>query len=347
MNDRELARLAELASWRLVDATRTNEWDHVRDVVARLFARGGIGERWIERRLDATRNRIAEASHPPSTRIIARNRETEQWRARFAELLDDHPDVADDLRALLDEIGPSSREHSHLRDSDVSGFTLGPADPASAPEAPIDCEDDGFFGVVVDDDFFDAEIVEAEHRVPRLESHDPVSRAIQAAVKPGLLAFSTPDEMTQGHKERVEVAIVSSAELRDALIASLQGPLEIEEIPASQFMEVELRGDTFKIAPLSKPNQVVAPTARWQYDVWPLRAGLHTLTLSVSLSLENLVPGAPPSSRISVPVFERQIRIRVNLGYSTRSFLASNWQWLVGTGIGAGGTAAAFLLVFH
>lgn len=43
----------------------------------------------------------------------------------------------------------------------------------------------------------------------------------------------------------------------------------------------------------------------------------------------------------------RQLDGRVNVAYGAREFAARNWQWLVGTGIGAGGLAAAFLTVFH
>jgi len=48
-------------------------------------------------------------------------------------------------------------------------------------------------------------------------------------------------------------------------------------------MSVEFKGDAFQITSYSTPEQVVAPTARWEFDVLPVRAGLQTLILCVCL----------------------------------------------------------------
>ena len=86
---------------------------------------------------------------------------------------------------------------------------------------------------------------------------DPVSVAIQSAVRPGLLAFNPPDEMTQGRAERIEVGVARSAELMEALVAGLRGrgQVHIEQLPTSAFMSVELRGDSFVIKELSRPSR--------------------------------------------------------------------------------------------
>src|SRR5262249_36781583 len=64
---------------------------------------------------------------------------------------------------------------------------------------------------------------------------DAVGRAVRASVRPGLLAFNPPAEMIQGRKERVEVGVARSPELREALATGLRGrgELQLETIATS------------------------------------------------------------------------------------------------------------------
>ena len=181
------------------------------------------------------------------------------------------------------------------------------------------------------------------------QADDAVSRAVREAVRPGLLAFNPAAEMIQGRKERVEVGIARSSELRQALAAGLRGRGEpqFEEVDTSSFMGVELKGAAFEITPLSPLEQLVAPLARWEFDVTPSRAGHQTLTLCISLRVDVINSGLTSSGRIAVPVLERDIRIRVDVGYGTRRFVAANWQWLIVTAAGLGGAIAAWITLFH
>jgi hypothetical protein len=173
--------------------------------------------------------------------------------------------------------------------------------------------------------------------------------AAQAAVRRGLLAFNPPAEMRQGRSDRVEVGIARSAALWDTLVEGMRGrgDPQFEEISTSTVMSVELKGDAFQVTGYSATEQVVAPTARWEFDVRPVQAGRQTLILCVCLSVA--LPGFhhAEGGRISVPVVERSIRIRVSVSYGARRFLAGNWQWLVGTAIGLGGGVAAWIALFH
>ena len=112
-------------------------------------------------------------------------------------------------------------------------------------------------------------------------------------------------------------------------------------------MSVDLKGDAFQITPYSAPTQIVAPLARWEFDVLPSRSGLQTLILCVCLLVA--LPGleAANTGYRSMPVLEREIRIQVDVSYSTRRFLASNWQWLIATVAGFGGGIAAWMALFH
>jgi hypothetical protein len=178
---------------------------------------------------------------------------------------------------------------------------------------------------------------------------DRLSRTVRSLVRQGLLVFNPPEEMRQGISDRIEVGIARSADFREALSDGLRGRGQprYEEIETSSLMTVELRGDAFQVTSYSPPEQVVAPTARWEFDVRPIRAGQQTLTLCVCLRLT--APELAPlgGGHRSVPVLERSIRIRVSMAYSTRRFVAGNWQWLIATVAGLGGGIAAWIALFH
>jgi len=191
---------------------------------------------------------------------------------------------------------------------------------------------------------------QSDRRPPQPEqADDAVSRALRAAVRPGLLAFNPPAEMLQGRKERVEVGIARSPELRQALATGLRGRGEpqFDELDTSPFMGVELKGTAFEITPFSPLEQLVAPLARWEFDVTPYRAGHRTLTLCISLRIDLINSGLTSGARIAVPVLERDIRIRVDVAYGARRFLVANWQWLIVTAAGLGGGLAAWITLFH
>jgi Caspase domain/TIR domain len=171
---------------------------------------------------------------------------------------------------------------------------------------------------------------------------DAVSRAVKEAVKPGLLTFNPPATMVQGRKERVEVGIARSPELREALTTGLRGrgKPQVEGISTSSYMGVELRGDAFEVTSFSPAEQLVAPLARWEFDVTPYRAGHQSLTLCVSLRIDS---PEITGGRIAVPVLEREIQIQVDIVFGVRRFLAKNWQWLIATILGLGGALAAWI----
>ena len=158
--------------------------------------------------------------------------------------------------------------------------------------------------------------------------------------------FNTPTEMTQGKKERIEIGIARSPELREALTAGLRGhgTPQFELVSTSSLMGVELKGTSFEIIPFSPVEQLVTPKARWEFDVRPNRAGNQTLTLCISMRVDS---PAATGGRIAIPVLERDIKIHVDIGFSTRRFVTANWQWLIATAVGLGGALVAWLELFH
>jgi len=122
-------------------------------------------------------------------------------------------------------------------------------------------------------------------------------------------------------------------------------------------MTVKLSGgDSFKVEALSPAEQLVpeiAPwesadrpipaVAFWKFNVMPYRAGLQTLALSVSMRIDS---PKTAGGYMSVGVLDWQIKIRVDIGFSTRRFLVNNWQWLIATTVTLGGALAAWVALF-
>jgi hypothetical protein len=109
-------------------------------------------------------------------------------------------------------------------------------------------------------------------------------------------------------------------------------------------MGVELKGASFEVIPFSPRDQLVAPIARWEFDVRPYRAGRQILILCVSLRVDSPMR---TGGRIAVPVLEREIQIRVDVAFGARRFLAKNWQWLIATALGLGTALLAWVTLFH
>lgn len=184
---------------------------------------------------------------------------------------------------------------------------------------------------------------------PLATARDWVSEAVQSAVRRGLLLFNPPAEMRQGQAERVEVGIARSVALREALLDGLRGrgEAQFKEIDTAHFMSVELKGDAFAITPYSMTEQIVAETARWEFAVVPTRSGTQTLIVVASVRMAVSRLEKLGGARRSLPVLEWPVRIRVDVPYNTRRFVASNWQWLIATVAGLGGAIAAWITLIH
>ena len=94
----DIVTLTALAGNSLVQAMVTDGWEGVRRRIAHLFGRGQPDPK-IEQRLDATRARLIEAI--PSELEQVQSAQAAQWQTRFSDLLADHPEAVDELRALM------------------------------------------------------------------------------------------------------------------------------------------------------------------------------------------------------------------------------------------------------
>ena len=86
----------------------TDVWEAVKGRVARLLGRGDarkteVAEQWLEQ----TNQQLTTAAS--SGLEQAREAQAERWAGRFADLLDEDPGVAPELRALVEESRPATR----------------------------------------------------------------------------------------------------------------------------------------------------------------------------------------------------------------------------------------------
>lgn len=120
-----LVALALLAAQTVVAAASTDAWGAAKRGVARLLGRGDPErERLAEQRLDQARDQLVAAPGQHLDRVRADL--VAVWRTRLADLLEEDPDVAGDLRALVDQIqaelpadSVSAGDHSIVASGDV------------------------------------------------------------------------------------------------------------------------------------------------------------------------------------------------------------------------------------
>lgn len=148
---------------------------------------------------------------------------------------------------------------------------------------------------------------------------------------PGRVLFNPPQEMQVGMKERVEVRIAKT--LTEDLTVGLKGRGLPREVPISvgEFMKVRLTGIHFDVRPLSDEEQLVAGEefTQWDWDVTPTKSGIQSLVLMVAVRIKIATYG---EEKRDYPVYENQIRVRVNPLYSLENFISENWKLILPSG---------------
>jgi hypothetical protein len=149
----------------------------------------------------------------------------------------------------------------------------------------------------------------------------------------GSILWNPPDLMKVDRRERIEVRIadinVAVEVLREGLRG--RGVPQSDELEIAPLMRVELRADPkhFSIQTLSTPDQALRRTTvvRWDFDVTPLRGGLHWLRLLASMRVK--VEGK--DEVIDLPSYESEVRVRVAPFRAVGQFCVENWKWIAGT----------------
>lgn len=97
-----LVALAEFAGQTVAAAAITDAWEGIRGRFARLLGRGDdrrtqIAEQWLAQ----TRKQLTAAGQDPGH---VREAQAQRWAGRFSDLLDENPEVAVQLRELVEEV---------------------------------------------------------------------------------------------------------------------------------------------------------------------------------------------------------------------------------------------------
>ena len=125
-----LMALAQFAGQTVADAAITDVWEAVRGRFARLLGRGDtrktqVAEQWLEQ----THQQLTTAAG--SGLEQAREAQAQRWAGRFADLLDEDPDVEAELRALVEEVAAqlpaaavSAADHSVAAGRDMNDHRI-------------------------------------------------------------------------------------------------------------------------------------------------------------------------------------------------------------------------------
>lgn len=111
-----LAGLASAGGAALVAAAATDAWQYARAGTLRLFSHSDVRQDLLEARLAATATQLegaAAAEREADLQILSN-----QWATRLSDLLHEHPEIAAELRDLIDGI------HSRLSSASTA-WTIG------------------------------------------------------------------------------------------------------------------------------------------------------------------------------------------------------------------------------
>jgi len=183
-----------------------------------------------------------------------------------------------------------------------------PDDIESAPEAP----DEGSEGATESP-------AEAD---PFAAADAAISKLKQANI-----AFNTPDELTVGKAEMVQLLLSmkeSVEQLKAAVTAA--GKRDGAKIEVSNKMEAKLTGSGFEIKPITPETQAISATSRteWKWEVEPQTSDAKRLHLTLSAHV--LLDGEK-IPRV-VKTFERTMVVNVNWKTEAYEFATGNWEWL-------------------
>ena len=98
-----LVALASLAGRTVVAAAVTDGWEAARRGFARLLGRGDPRQTELaEQRLDQAREQLSGVAAADLERV--KSRLEAAWQARLQDVLEEHPEIAADLQALVSQI---------------------------------------------------------------------------------------------------------------------------------------------------------------------------------------------------------------------------------------------------
>jgi hypothetical protein len=157
--------------------------------------------------------------------------------------------------------------------------------------------------------------------------------------KEGIMAYSLPTEMRVGKSYNIKLRISKEKDkiklIRNNSSNNLQTDtnysITIESVRVEPLMTAELFGDkkAFEINPVSTELQNIEDKGytEWEWQVIPIKSGIRFLKLivRVRVHVEDVITFK------DITVFDRNIRVKSNIGYVSSNFITEYWQWLMTT----------------
>jgi hypothetical protein len=140
------------------------------------------------------------------------------------------------------------------------------------------------------------------------------------------------NEMKKGVTEKVTAEIF----FNKSFLGDREQQSQIELIYIAKRVTAKLiADDKFEIKSLSSETQVVLDDDKtiWNWDVKPVKSGVGSLSLVVTALIQNEGNGFETKD---VETLRKEIKVKVNHNYTFKTFLKTNWQWLVGLLFGSG-----------
>ncbi|NDK40199.1 hypothetical protein DT603_15275 [Pseudoxanthomonas gei] len=150
--------------------------------------------------------------------------------------------------------------------------------------------------------------------------------AILSQLKLGNVAFNAPTTINIEDTVSIHVTL-SPSETAAVLEARVEGPGEKVSLPlqVSNNMEARLSGEGFRIVPVTSERQAVSSgVTDWIWDVTPLNAGRHTLTLTIDALIDVNGETVPRTLR----TFRKPIQVEVTTTQRVSGLLSEHGKWL-------------------
>ncbi len=160
----------------------------------------------------------------------------------------------------------------------------------------------------------------------------------------GSIVYNPPTQMRLDETTRIEARVTRHPD--KTFTSNLQGKGEprVEQLPVGTKMKGELLSEDFEITPLRPEVQLLRAKGfrSWVWDIKPSRTGNLNLTLVVSVVYEG--------DTLDSKSLDRSIKVTVTRSHATGSWIARNWDKVLGAlGVTGAGILAFFrrrILVF-
>lgn len=176
--------------------------------------------------------------------------------------------------------------------------------------------------------------VPAPVAAPSSRLPDLLPDKLEAEMKANI-AFNTPETMHYDETKPIQLLLdpVRTLDEVKALVEE-QGQVVGAEIDITPRMQASLKGEGFKIVPISPEMQAVLTrkSTEWRWDVTPTIKENTTLSLYLSINMVMKVDGAETSRMVES--FRREIKVNVTPQDRVTMLLdalGGEWKWLLGT----------------